>query len=272
MEKLIITCALTGAEVTQHQNPAVPYTVEQMAQSAWEACRAGASILHIHAREEDGTPSFRPERFAELMAAIRLRCPEAILQMTTGGAVGMTVEERLKPIALRPEMATLDCGTLNFGGDEIFVNTENTIKHIGGVLQSMRIFKELECFEKGHVDTVLRLVRQGFLQPPLHFSFVLGVQGGMTGEERDFRFLRESIPTDATYSVAGIGRYEFPLAEASIRAGGHVRVGLEDNLYLEKGVLAASNADLVQKVVRMAQQYGREIASPAEARKILRME
>jgi len=272
MEKLIITCAITGAEVTKLNNPSVPYTADEMAQSAWEAAREGASVIHLHAREDDGTPSFRRDRFDELIRAIRAKCPDVIVQVTTGGAIGMSREERLTPIALHPEMATLDCGTLNFGGDDIFVNTENDIKYMGAALESMRIPKELECFEKGHLDTVLRLVRQGFLHPPLHFSFVLGVNGGMTGEERDFLFLKDSVPPGATFSVAGIGRFEFPLAESAIRHGGHVRVGLEDNIFIEKGVLTRSNGELVRKVAQLAQRLGREIATPDEARAILGME
>jgi 3-keto-5-aminohexanoate cleavage enzyme len=272
MDKLIITCALTGAEVTKELNPAIPYTVEEMARSAYEAVQAGASILHIHARYDDGTPTQDAARFGQILDAIRARCPEVILQVSTGGATGMSREERLQPLSLQPEMATLDCGTLNFGGDEIFINTENDIIAFAHAIQQRGIYKELECFEKGHVDMALRLHRKGVITAPLHFSFVLGVNGGMTGEYRDFRFLRDSIPEDATYSVAGIGRYEFPLAEYAIRDGGHVRVGFEDNIYLEKGVLAHSNAQLVAKAVSLARQAGRPIATPAEARRILRME
>lgn len=271
MEKLIITCALTGAEVTKAQNPAVPYTVEEMAQAAFQAVQAGASILHLHARLDDGSPTQDAARYALILDAIRQRCPDAILQVSTGGATGMSRQERMAPLTLNPEMATLDCGTLNFGGDEIFVNTENDIIAFAEGIQARGIGKELECFEKGHVDLALRLHRKGLITGPLHFSFVLGVNGGMAGEARDFHFMRGSIPPEATYSVAGIGRYEFPLAELAIRDGGHVRVGLEDNIYLEKGVLAASNAQLVKKAADLALALGRAIASPGEARKILRM-
>jgi 3-keto-5-aminohexanoate cleavage enzyme len=184
----------------------------------------------------------------------------------------MSRDERLAPIVLNPEMATLDCGTLNFGGDDIFINTENDIKYFAMALENRNIFKELECFEKGHIDMVLRLAKKGYINPPYHFSFVLGVNGGMSGETRDFLFLKDSIPSDATFSVAGIGRYEFSLAEQAIIYGGHVRVGLEDNLYIEKGVLAPSNASLVANVVGIAKKYNREIANPEETRKILRME
>lgn len=272
MDKLIITCALTGAEVTKEQNPAIPYTVEEMVESARGAVEAGAAILHVHVRRDDGTPTQDAARYKEVLDAIRAAVPDAILQVSTGGATGMSREERMAPLTLNPEMATLDCGTLNFGGDEIFVNTENDIIAFAEGIQSRGIMKELECFEKGHVDMALRLHKRGYITGPLHFSFVLGVNGGMTGEQRDFEFLRGSIPEDATYSVAGVGRYEFPLAHLAIEDGGHVRVGFEDNLYLEKGVLAKSNAELVKKVADMANARGRAIATPAEARRILRVE
>lgn len=272
MNKLIITCAISGAEVTKAHNPSVPYTVSEMAQSAYLAYLAGASIIHLHARFDDGTPTQDASRYDEIIKAIKAKAKDIIIQVSTGGAVGMSREERLGPVVLNPEMATLDCGTLNFGGDDIFINTENDIIYFARVLEERKVYKELECFEKGHVDTVLRLVRKGLINPPLHFSFVLGVNGGMSGEERDFIFLKDSIPKEATYSVAGVGRFESSLAELAIIHGGHVRVGLEDNLYIEKGVLASSNAELVQKVVAMAKAHNREIATPEEARKILKME
>ncbi|MDD4354321.1 MAG: 3-keto-5-aminohexanoate cleavage protein [Candidatus Izemoplasmatales bacterium] len=271
MTKLIITCALSGAEVTKAQNPAVPYTLQEYQQEAAAAIKEGASILHVHARYDDGTPTQDAKRYQEIISAIRQVSQAVIIQVSTGGAIGMTREERLAPLVLNPEMATLDCGTLNFGGDDIFVNTENDIIHFAAKMHERHIAYELECFDKGHVDLALRCYRKGLIRAPLHFSFVLGVVGGMTGETRDFHFLRESIPEDATYSVAGIGRYEFSLAECAILSGGHVRVGLEDNLYLEKGVLAQSNAELVRKVRMMASRVGRDIATPDEARQLLKL-
>ncbi|HAX03626.1 MAG: 3-keto-5-aminohexanoate cleavage protein [Tenericutes bacterium GWC2_34_14] len=269
MNKLIITCAISGAEVTKKDNPYVPYTIQEMAEEAYQAYNAGAAIIHLHVRHDDGRPTQSKLRYEKAIKAIKKRCPDVIIQPSTGGAVGMSRDERLKPTLLSPEMCTLDCGTLNFGGDDIFVNTENDIKYFAHRIYEKSIFPELECFEKGHIDLVLRLHKKGFIKTPMHFSFVLGVNGGMTGEERDFHFMRESIPMDATYSVAGIGKYEFSLAELSIKYGGHVRVGLEDNLYLEKGVLAKGNQELVEKVVQIAKSYGREIATPDEARQIL---
>lgn len=270
-DKLIITCAISGAEVTKEHNPSVPYTVDEMVEAAYGAYIAGASIIHLHARFDDGKPTQNKERYQEIHDAIKRKCPELIIQVSTGGAVGMSREERSDVLNIKPEMATLDCGTLNFGGDEIFVNTENDIIYFANKMNDLNVKYEMECFEKGHIDTTLRLLKKGIIKGHLHYSFVLGVNGGMTGEERDFIFLKESLPENATYSVAGIGRYEFSLAELSIKHGGHVRVGLEDNIYLEKGVLAKSNAELVEKVVNIAKKYNREIATPKEARTILGM-
>lgn len=269
MEKLIITAAICGAEVMKEHNEYVPYTIEEIKNEAYQAYLAGASIIHLHVREDDGTPTQSKERFLQAITAIKEVAPDVIIQPSTGGAVGMTNDERLQPTLLYPEMCTLDCGSVNFGGDEVFINTENDILYFAEKIYEKNILPELECFGKMHVDHVNRLIQKGFIKEPLHFSFVLGVNGGQTGEERDFHFLRESIPKHATYSVAGIGRFEFPLAELAIKHGGHVRVGLEDNIYVEKGVLAKGNKDLVQKVVSIAKTYNREIASPKEARAIL---
>ncbi|MFA5713228.1 MAG: 3-keto-5-aminohexanoate cleavage protein [Bacteroidales bacterium] len=269
MEKLIITAAICGAEVLKEHNPAVPYTVEECVREAKSAYDAGASIIHLHVRYDDGTPTQDRERFKEIMDAIYKVCPDVIIQPSTGGAVGMSNDERLQPIELIPEMATLDCGTLNFGGDEIFVNTENTIIYFANQMYERGIKPELEVFDKSMIDMVLRLHRKGIIKDPMHFDIVMGVNGGITGELRDFIFLRESLPAGATYTVAGVGRFEFPLAVAAIIDGGHVRVGFEDNVYLSKGVLAKSNGELVEKVVRLAHEFGRQIATPSQAREIL---
>lgn len=269
MEKLIITAAICGAEVLKEHNEYVPYTIKEIQQEAYKAYKAGASIIHLHVRNDDGTPTQDKNRFNLAINAIKEVAPDVIIQPSTGGAVGMTNDERLQPTELLPEMCTLDCGSVNFGGDEVFINTEDDIKYFAEKIYSKNIVPELECFGKMHVDQVNNLYKKGFIKAPLHFSFVLGVNGGQTGEERDFIFLKESLPKEATYSVAGIGRFEFKLAELAIKHGGHVRVGLEDNIYLEKGVIAKGNEDLVMKVVEIAKQYNREIASPDEARRII---
>ena len=269
MEKLIITACICGAEVTKEHNPAVPYTVEEIAREARSAYDAGASIIHLHVREDDGTPTQSRERFEVCMKAIRAWCPDVIIQPSTGGAVGMSNEERLQPCQLNPEMATLDCGTCNFGGDDIFVNTENMIKDFAAVMNERGIKPEIEVFDKGMIDMAIRLHKKGVIRAPMHFDFVMGVNGGISGEPRDLLFMAESIPAGSTWTVAGVGRFEYPMVTMGILMGGHVRVGFEDNVYLSKGVPAASNGEMVEKVVRIAKELGREIASPKEAREIL---
>ena len=272
MEKLIITAAICGAEVTKEHNPNIPYSVEEIGREAESAYDAGASIIHLHVRENDGTPTQSKERFRVCIEEIKDRCSDVIIMPSTGGAVGMTNEERLQPIYLDPppEIATLDCGTMNYGGgDEIFVNTENTIIYFAEEMNKRDIRYELECFDKAMVDTALRLHQKGYIKKPLHFNFVLGVIGGITATQRDLEFLKGSIPSDSTFTVCAIGRHEFPMITLSIKMGGHVRVGFEDNVYLSKGNLAKSNGELVEKAVKISNQIGREIARPNEARKIL---
>jgi 3-keto-5-aminohexanoate cleavage enzyme len=271
MDKLIITAAICGAEVLKEHNPAVPYTIEEYVREAKLAYEAGASIIHLHVRWDDGSPTQDRERFRVIIDAIKKELPDVIIQPSTGGAVGMTDDERLQPLELKPEMATLDCGTLNFGPVDIFVNTEKTIKYFAQRMNELGVMPEIEVFDKSMIDTALRLHKKGIIKGHLHFDFVHGVQGGIGGSLRDFVFMRNSIPENATYTVAGIGRYEFPLAMAAIIDGGHVRVGLEDNVFISKGVLTKSNGELVEKVVRMAKELGREIANPHEAREILNL-
>ena len=271
MEKLIITAAICGAEVTKKQNPNIPYNVREIGIEAEKAFLAGASIIHLHVREDDGTPTQDIKRFQACVNEIKNRCPDVIVQPSTGGAIGMSNEERLQPIFMDPppEMATLDCGTMNFGGDEIFVNTENTIIHFAQEMNSRGIKPELECFDKGMIDMAMRLNKKGYIKDPMHFNFVLGVIGGIAATSRDLIFMIDSISKNSTFTVCAIGRHEFPMVILSIVMGGHARVGFEDNIYLSKGILAKSNSELVEKIVRISKKVGRDIASPYEARKIL---
>ena len=269
--KVIITAAISGAEVTQEMNPAVPYTVDQYVREAKLARDAGAAIIHLHARFDDGTPTQDRERFKVIIDAIQATCPDVIIQPSTGGATGMTAEERLQPTELNPEMASLDCGTMNFGGDDIFVNTENMIIEFAARMNERGIKPELECFDKSHVDMALRLVRKGHIQPPLHFNFVLGVNGGATGTPRDLLFLKESLPEGATFTVTGIGRCQLDMNVMGMLLGGHVRVGFEDNLKYNRERNAVTNAEFVERIVRIAKELNLEIATPAEARLILGM-
>ena len=270
MDKLIISACICGAEVTKEQNPAVPYTVEEIVREAKSAYDAGAALIHLHVRWDDGTPTQDTARFQECVDAIRKECPDAIIQPSTGGAVGMTDLERLAStdIVPTPEMATLDCGTCNFGGDEIFVNSDNTIINFAKIMQERGIKPECEVFDRGMIQTAMKTAhKKGFLTEPIHWDFVLGVS--MPATIRDLSFMVDSIPAGSTWTATGLGKNCWAIAAATIAMGGHVRVGFEDNLYLEKGVLAKSNGELVEKAVKLANILGREIATPAEAREIL---
>ena len=269
MSKLIIAATICGAEVTKEHNPAVPYTVDEIVREAKSAYDAGAAVIHLHVREDDGTPTQSHERFQVCVDGILEACPGVIIQPSTGGAVGMTDLERLDSTNTTPvpEFVTLDCGTCNFGGDEIFVNTDNTVFNFARIMQEKGMKPELECFDKGMLDIAMKAYRKGLLDDPLHFDFVLGVQ--MAATVRDLSFCVDSLPPGATWTGCAIGKDEFKIAAASIAMGGHVRVGFEDNLYIEKGVLAKSNGELVDKAVQIAKLLGREIATPDEAREIL---
>lgn len=271
MEKLIITAAICGAEVTKEQNPAVPYTVEEIVREAKSAVDAGAVIVHLHVREDDGTPTQSHVRFQECEEAIYKVCPDVILIPSTGGAVGMSPEERLDSTNTTPipEMATLDCGTCNFG-DEIFDNTMPTMRAFGKRMIEKGIKPEYECFEMGHLDTILTMARKGEVPgDPMQFNFVLGVPGCTPATVSNLAWMVNQIPAGSTWTVTGVGRSAFPMAAAAIAMGGNVRVGFEDNIYLSKGVKASSNGELVAKVVRIAKELGREIATSDEARAIL---
>ena len=267
---VIITCAITGAETTLERQPALPITPAQQAKAAAEAVRAGAAIIHLHVRENDGRPSQRIERFAESIEAIRKSAPGVIIQISTGGAIGESIENRAQPLALQPEMASLNLGTMNFGED-VFWNHPKDIIAMASRMRQLNIIPELEIYEAGMLESGLRLAKQGILREPLHFQFVLGVPGGMSGDPKNLVHLVSLLPNpDSTHwGVAGIGRFQLPLAVQALVMGGHVRVGFEDNIFFYKGVLAQSNAQLVERVARIAQDLGREVASPAQAREML---
>ncbi|BAD39049.1 BKACE family enzyme [Symbiobacterium thermophilum] len=266
MEKLIITVALNGAEVTREQNPHIPFTPEEIAEDAARCRAAGAAMVHVHGRLPDGTPTQDAAVYKEILEAIRART-DVIVQVSTGGAVGMTAEERLAPVTLRPEMASLTTGTVNFGSD-VFFNPPDLIETFARTMRQYGVVPEIEAFDVGHIDNALALVKKGILDLPLHFDFVMGVPGGIAGTIRNLLHMAESLPPGCTWSVAGIGRAQLPLATAAILLGGHVRVGLEDNIYYARGV-KATNLMLVERIVRLANELGREVATPDEARRIL---
>lgn len=270
MQPLIITAAITGAETTREMNPNLPITPREQARAAAECIKVGASIIHLHVRDEEGDPTQSLDRFRESVVAIREACEEGpIIQITTGGAVGDPMEKRIAPIVeLKPEMASLNVASMSFG-DEVFVNDPIEVRKLAKYMLDLGVVPEVEVYDAGHVDVAKRLLKEGFLKKPIHYQFVLGIVGGMSGEERNLKFLIESIDADDTWSVAGIGRWELPCARYAIENGGRVRVGFEDNVYYEKGVLADSNAQLVERVALIAKERGRPIATPAQTREML---
>lgn len=267
MDKLIITVALTGAETTKADNPHLPITPEEIAQAAYDAYQAGTAIVHLHGRDESGEATQDIEIYRRISELIRAQC-DLIIQLSIGGGVGMSPQERSAPLALRPEMATLTTGTVNFG-DGVFLNPRSVIEEFAARMKDLGIKPEVEIFDLGMISNALYLVRKGLLSEPIHFDFVLGVPGGCAAMVKNLLHMVETIPPNSTWQVAGIGRHQLPLAVAAIILGGHVRVGFEDNIYYTKGVLAESNAQLVERIVRIAGELGREIATPAEARAIL---
>ncbi|MGA8575654.1 MAG: 3-keto-5-aminohexanoate cleavage protein [Candidatus Cybelea sp.] len=266
MDPLVITCAPVGAEVRPDQTPYLPYTPKLLGETARAVREAGGSIIHVHCRNDDGTNTHSVARFAQAYEAIRAQS-DLIVQFSTGGAIGMTPEERASVLELRPEMATLTCGSVNFG-DDIF---ENSFPIMRGILKKMNEFgvrPELEIFDKGHIANARKLARERLLSFPQHVDLVLGVPGGLEATVQNLADLVDALPAGCTWSVAGIGRQQLPMAMTAIAMGGHVRVGLEDNLHYSRGRLAR-NEELVARVVRIAAEAGRPVATPDQARKLL---
>lgn len=268
MDKLIITVAPVGAEISKEDHPYLPITPAEIALEVYKSREAGASICHLHVRDENGYPTQKVKRFNEVIQTIKEKVPDIIIQVSTGGAVGMTEEERIEPLTLNPEMATITTGTVNFG-EGVFYNPPSFIKKLATYMSERGITPEIEVFETGFIQNALQLVNQHILSLPLHFDFVLGVPGGMPASFKNLIFLSEQLPAGCTWTVAGIGRWEYPLAILSIMMGGNVRVGFEDNLFLKKGLKATSNAQLVERVANFSKSIGREVATPDEARQIL---
>ena len=267
-EKVIIAAAVVGAEVTRTQSPHVPYTPAEIAKAAVDAGRAGAAVVHLHARWPDGRASQEAAHFREIVDRIRSAGSDVVLQCSTGGAVGMSLDERLGSLVEGAEMGTLNLGTMNFG-DDVFVNTRPDVVKVAARLREKGLVPECEVYDAGMLDTLRWLLDKGHLAAPYHVQFVLGVPGGMTGSERNLRFLVEGLPEPTHWSVAGIGRFELPMAEVALALGGHVRVGLEDNLFVSKGVLARGSDELVSLAVALAARARRAPATPDEARSIL---
>lgn len=268
-DEVVITVAGVGAEVTRKEQPHLPLLPDEVGEEYRRAHEAGAAVGHIHGRRPDGVPTQDLETFRAYAEAIRSRCP-IIQQFSTGGAVGMGVEERIEALSLRPDMATLTLGTCNFGED-VFENSLPTIRTILERIRRFEIAPELEIFDDGMLATADALLAKGLLSTPVHFEFVLGVPGAAAATPENLIHFARSIPAGSTWTVAGIGRRQTAMATMAIAMGGHVRVGFEDNIYYRKGELADSNARFVERAVRIAREVGREPASVEQARQILKL-
>jgi uncharacterized protein (DUF849 family) len=275
MTKTIVTAALTGVIATRDQCPAIPYTPREIAEEAGRAADAGAAIVHIHARTPEGAADWRLETFAEIFAEVRART-DVIINFSTG-AVGIPPEERIAHIRdLRPEMAALNMGSMNyaiysekrkvFHHDHVFANPFKDIQFFLEAMNQAGVRPEMECFDAGHIGNTRPLIDMGVLRPPFQFSLVMGVLGGIPGTTRHLVDQVDSLPPASHWQVIGISLNQWPLVAAAITMGGNVRVGLEDNFYLEEGKMAKSNGDVVEKVTRLARDLGREVASISEAR------
>ncbi len=277
-DKAILCCALSGVVANKQQCPAIPYTPEEYAEEARRAREAGAAMVHIHARERDGSPSFRKETYAEIKNAILSLSPDLIINFSTG-AVGVPLEMRVHHIRdIRPEVGALNMGSMNYAKynprkknfvfDFVFANPFQEIIHLLEVMKEARVLPELECFDTGHVSSVHPLIDMGLLGAPYHFSLILGVIGGIAATTESLVHQVSLLPDDSNWEVIGISRDQWRLAAAALSMGGDVRVGLEDNFYLPSGAMASSNGDLVGAAAQLVRLTGREVASPDEARAI----
>jgi 3-keto-5-aminohexanoate cleavage enzyme len=265
--KVILTAAIVGAELTRAQTPHLPITPQEVADEAARCRDAGAAVIHLHVRRPDGQNTQASDRFAEVIDAVRSKC-DCIIQPSTGGAVGMSAAERSGPLACKPEMATLNCGSVNFGED-VFANPRPLIRELAAKIRASGAVPELECYEVGHVEEALLLAAEGVIRAPLHFQFVLGIKGAIPAREEVVRWMHSLLPDGSTWGVAAVGRWQQPMTELAMRLGGHARLGLEDNIYLDKGILAEGSAPLVARAAAYARASGREPAEPATARTML---
>lgn len=275
----IITAALSGVAANRSQCPAIPYTPDEYADEARRAREAGASVVHLHARYPDGTPSYRVEEYRNITAAILSEVPDIIINYSTG-AVHIPKEERIHHIVeLKPEIGALNMGSMTYAKysekrkemifDFCFENRFETITYFLENMNRVGVKPECECFDTGHVYNSTPLIDMGILTPPVQFSLILGVLGGAPANPRTLAHMAELVPQPATWEVIGISREQWMLVSAAASLGGNIRVGLEDNFYLPNGEMASSNGDLVGAAAEIVRLSGRAVAEPERARELL---
>jgi 3-keto-5-aminohexanoate cleavage enzyme len=274
MEKLIISVAVTGSMPTKQMNPSVPYSPKEIADSAVESWKAGATVAHIHVRDPNtGKPSKDFHLFREVVERIRSKC-DMLLNLTTSGytIVGMDdrtlMQKRVEPLQLKPEICSFDIGSINLN-DEVISNTVPWAEFGAKRMLEVGVKPEIEIFDTGHIQIAKYLIEKGLIENPPFFQLCLGGKWTASGTAKNFLHLKELLPANAIWSVLGIGRHQFPMITMGIIEGGHVRVGFEDNIYLSKGVLAKDNAELVEKAAKLAHLLGRDVANCRDVRQIL---
>jgi uncharacterized protein (DUF849 family) len=278
-DPVVLTCSISGALANREQCPAIPYTPADYAAEARRIVDEGATMIHIHARTPDGTPSFEIEDFAAITEAILAEVGDVVINFSTG-AIGVPLEKRIAYLeACRPDVAALNMGSLNYAKysarrkdfvfSTVFVNPFDEIRALLEAMNALGIRPEHECFDVGHVGSLAPLIDMGVLRPPLHVSCVMGVTGGIPPGARNLALMADNVPAGAHWGVIGISREQWLLVAAALALGGSVRVGLEDNFYLPDGTMARSNGDLIARARRMAEDTGRRVATLAETRALL---
>jgi len=267
MRKLIITAALCGSLPTKEQNPSVPITPDELAEDALACYQAGASVVHIHARDKEGKNCHDTAIFQEIHDKVKALAPDLIVQLSTGGRAGMSFESRRACLFVNPEMASLSTGSVNFP-TAVYENAPTLITQLAEMMHERHIMPEIEVFDTSMIAPAIELKKKGLIDGPLYLNFVMGMRNIQPATVGQLSHLLSMLPPEALWSISGVGANQVTTMLMGLAAGGNVRVGLEDNLYQSKGVLA-SNVSLVERVVRIAKDVGREIATPAEAREIL---
>ena len=266
-DPLIITVAGVGAELAKENTPYLPVTPDEIVAEAVLVFNLGARIFHLHVRDDAGKPTCNPNRIKSIVGRIRQQVP-MIMQVSTGGAIGDTLDDRLKTLDAGPEMGSLTLGSVNFGND-VFVNTVPIITALAQKMLEKKIKPELEIFDAAMMEEASVLLKKGLIKSPLYINIILGGPGWLSATVENLEFILKKMPPRSSWSASGVGKGQLPMIEYAVLHGGHVRTGLEDNIYLSKGVLAKGNAELVEQVLDLARKHKRKIATPEEARKIL---
>ncbi len=269
--KTIITVAPTGAWPTKKDNPNIPITPQEIADDVYECYKAGASIAHIHVRDDEGKGTMDKVKFEETVRLIKEKC-DIVINCTTSGELGADNERRQEHLrTIRPELASYDCGSMNWQHNAVFLNTPQFLEELGLTMQEYGIKPEIEIFDAGMIYNAKYYVRKGILKEPLHYQFVLGAAGGMAATVENLVFLKSLIPKQSTWSALGVGRGHIPIMLAAIAMGGHIRVGMEDNIMFSKDELAKSNKQLVVRAANIIRDSGNENATQDDAREILNL-